>query len=315
LLLQIIYNELNILPTPYYYLVTSHIILSQTVPLCANTPSSQGKYLSILVGDLNDSWASGDSIVVDGIAAAREDNVALTVNTGRHNNGETTSNWGSRNENGPSDGDKCTVDRSLSVSRSEYVAWGLEGDSAARLDGASGAQSEGWESTDGESRVGGGAADDESSGQGVDLVEVKGVIERLGEGGLAESRSDVGVVAGLDGEDRASISKVGWVGDGGSGAEVGSDTDTLEDGGEADEGLGVGGGEVVGALGSGGGAKGLGEEGDVSCFVRGDFHQVGVEGVREAGGNELGLGVVGQTLTVELILEVLEGKSIVKDVD
>jgi hypothetical protein len=53
----------------------------------------------------------------------------------------------------------------------------------------------------------------------------------------------------------------------------------------------------------------------VSCFVRGDFHQVGVEGVREAGSNELGLGIVGQTLTVELILEVLQGKSIVEDVD
>ena len=92
---------------------------------------------------------------------------------------------------------------------------------------------------------------------------------------------------------------------------------TLEDGGQGHEGLGVCGGEGVGAFGDGGGAgagEGGGQEGDVGGFVGGDFHQVLVEGVGETGGEEVGVGVVGETFTVELVLQVLEGESIVEDV-
>ena len=49
-------------------------------------------------------------------------------------------------------------------------------------------------------------------------------------------------------------------------------------------------------------------------LVAGDGHQVLVEGVGEPGGDKVGLGVVGQTLAVELVLEVLQGQSIVEDV-
>lgn len=44
------------------------------------------------------------------------------------------------------------------------------------------------------------------------------------------------------------------------------------------------------------------------------FLEVGVEGVCEAGGNELGLSVVCETFAVELVFEVLQSKSIVQDV-
>ena len=45
-----------------------------------------------------------------------------------------------------------------------------------------------------------------------------------------------------------------------------------------------------------------------------DFLQVGIEGVLHAGLDEVGLGVVLQTLLVEGGLEVLQSQSIVEDV-
>lgn len=48
-------------------------------------------------------------------------------------------------------------------------------------------------------------------------------------------------------------------------------------------------------------------------LVLGDHLQVVVEGRVEAGGCELRLGVVGQTVAVELVLEVLQGEGIVED--
>lgn len=43
--------------------------------------------------------------------------------------------------------------------------------------------------------------------------------------------------------------------------------------------------------------------------------EVGVEWVGESGLDEVLLGVVGKTLTVELILEVLKGQGVVEDVN
>ena len=60
--------------------------------------------------------------------------------------------------------------------------------------------------------------------------------------------------------------------------------------------------------------QGRSQEADVGGLVAGDGHQVLVEGVGEPGGDKVGLGVVGQTLAVELVLEVLQGQSIVEDV-
>ena len=48
-------------------------------------------------------------------------------------------------------------------------------------------------------------------------------------------------------------------------------------------------------------------------LVGGDGHQVLVEGVGKTGGDEVGVGVVGESFTVELVFQVLEGESIVED--
>lgn len=48
-------------------------------------------------------------------------------------------------------------------------------------------------------------------------------------------------------------------------------------------------------------------------FVAGDVFQVVVEGVRECCFDVVSLGVVGETFAVELVLEVLEGESVVED--
>ena len=51
-----------------------------------------------------------------------------------------------------------------------------------------------------------------------------------------------------------------------------------------------------------------------SLVVR-NLTQVLVERVCETSGDEVGLGVVRQTFTVELVLEVIEGESVVEDLD
>lgn len=52
----------------------------------------------------------------------------------------------------------------------------------------------------------------------------------------------------------------------------------------------------------------------MSGLVAGDLLQVAVEGRVKTGGCELFLGEVGQTLAVELVLEVLQGQGVVEDV-
>ena len=122
-------------------------------------------------------------------------------------------------------------------------------------------------------------------------------------------------MASLDGKDRAGVREVVWVGDGCSGSEVGSDSDAFKDRSESDEGGGVSGWEGVSAFCNGGGAKSGGQERNVGCLVRGDFHQIRVEGVGEASVDEVRLRVVGKTFTVELVFEVLESESIIEDFD
>lgn len=143
-------------------------------------------------------------------------------------------------------------------------------------------------------------------------------------------------MAGLDGQDGAGGGEVVAVGDVGSSSEVCGDTDTLEDTGECDERLWVGGREVVCAL-SGGSKTGTGEGGgeeavfgsqdlpiicplknmgflpDVSGLIVGDLLHVGVEGLVEASRGEVRLSVVGETFSVELVLKVLEGQRIVEN--
>jgi hypothetical protein len=153
------------------------------------------------------------------------------------------------------------------------------------------------------------------SGESVDLVEGERGIEWLRERRLLELGSDVGVVAGLNSEDGAGCVQVVGVGNGSSGTEVGADSDTLENGCESNEGGWVGGWEGVDALCDGLVTESLGEERDMGGLIVGDFLEVGVEWVGETGLDEVLLGVVGKTLTVELVLELHEGQGVVEDVN
>lgn len=58
--------------------------------------------------------------------------------------------------------------------------------------------------------------------------------------------------------------------------------------------------------------EGTRQEADVGLLVKVDLHQVGVEGIGEAGGYEVGLGVVCKSLLVELSFKVFESQGIVE---
>lgn len=260
------------------------------------------------VGDLNDGWSSGNGVVSDDVLAASEHNVGLAIDTLWHDDRETTVNWGSINEDGAGEGDECSVEWAGAVHSLEGVALGQESDGAAALDGASGAEGEAGEGLDGKSRVGGRAADDEWGGKGVDFVEVEGSVEGRWERCLVDDGADVGAVTGLNSENGAGGSEVVGAHDRGGGSDVGGNTDTFEHGGKGNELLRGGDSEVVGALSNGSGTSSLepcGQERNVSLLIDGDLLEVGVELVVEAGGGELCLGVVGKTLAVEGILEML----------
>ena len=115
------------------------------------------------------------------------------------------------------------------------------------------------------------------SGESADLVEGERGIEWLRERRLLELGSDVGVVAGLNTENRAGCGQVVGVGNGSSGTEVGADSDTLENGCESSERGWVSGWEGVGALCDGLVTESLGEVRDVGGLIVGDFLEVGIE--------------------------------------
>jgi len=53
----------------------------------------------------------------------------------------------------------------------------------------------------------------------------------------------------------------------------------------------------------------------MSLFIFGDGLEVGVEWISEPGVDEILLSVVAESLSVELVLEVLKGERIVEDLD
>lgn len=91
----------------------------------------------------------------------------------------------------------------------------------------------------------------------------------------------------LGGEDGTGNGDVGGLGDGGSGAEVGRDTDVLNERSGGEERLGVGDtGELVGARLGGGGSERTREERNVLGLVLGDLLEtvsdpLGVTGLLE----------------------------------
>ena len=223
-----------------------------------------------------------------------------------------------RSKDWASDGNESSVDLARSVGSLDNGVGGQESDVRAGRDVAVlGVRDQSREGLDRELDVASWARHDEGGGQGVDLVEGEGGVEGSREWALAESGTDVGGVTGLNGQDRTSGGQVGSGHDVGCGTEVGTDTNTLENGRGSNEGLGVRDTKVVHALSDGlstSFGESSGQERNVGGLVRGDLLEVGVEVGIEPGSGEVGLGVVGKTLTVEFVLEVLQGQSIVEDI-
>lgn len=223
---------------------------------------------------------------------------------------KSTVDSSSLDEGRASDGNEGSID--LAALR------GLEGVvGGGQLDGlaVNGAGKDG-ESLDGQSRVLLGARGDELGSQGVDLVDGERGVKRLSEGSLLQVGTDVRGVTGLNGQDGSSGSEVGLAHDVGSSAEVGGNTNTLEDGGGSQEALGVSDTKGVLASSDGGGTGGLealGEEVDVVGLILGNALDVVVDGRVGTSGSEVSLSEVGKTGAVESVLEVLESQGVVKD--
>jgi hypothetical protein len=109
----------------------------------------------VRVSDFNDGWASRNGLVSDAVLAGSQDNVALAVDSFRNDDLEATIDWCGIGVDGASDGDERSVDVILAVLGSENVARSVKGDNITRLDGARGADAEGWESLERELGFGG----------------------------------------------------------------------------------------------------------------------------------------------------------------
>lgn len=170
------------------------------------------------------------------------------------------------------------------------------------------------EGSDGEGGVAVRARGDEGSSERVGLVEAQRGVEDFAETvTLLDGGGNPRSVTSLDSQDGASGGKVSTVGDVLGGTEVSADTDTLKKGRGGDKGLDVGNTESVSALSGGLVSESLGEEVNVSLLVSRDLDESLSDPVGVSGGAESTGIVGGKRVTVEGVLEVLEGKSVVED--
>lgn len=177
---------------------------------------------------LNNSRTGNDVVVSSLGVTLGENDVALASNTFGNGHAELgRAGAAQRSPDRASNGDKSSVDV---IGRHGHVKARASHQINLRAvhDRRHRGHGEGGESLDGELLVAGRAGGEEGRGDGVDLVEVKGVVEGLGEWGFAESYAEVGTVAGLVGQDAAGCGEVCLVHDGGSGTEVGADTDACD---------------------------------------------------------------------------------------
>ena len=223
--------------------------------------------LTSVVENLEDGWAGNGVVVRWGCAVLGEDNVCLTwlslqksVNDNSkgsrrvayllwdgHLVGDAVSG-GNGGLNGTTwEGDEVGLGRLdlLGHCESQNVTW---------LGNASWGDGNGWVGLEWQaegSSLAIWAGLDERSSQRENVVEALWDVERSWEwrqwvGDLVVT--EVGRVAGLDGEDGTSGGEVVWAGDELSSTEVGADTDTLEEVGGGEEALHIGVAELVLAL-------------------------------------------------------------------
>jgi hypothetical protein len=289
--------------------------------------------LEFLLGNLNNSRPCSNGLIIDLDFASHQHNIALSVNARRHDDFEASLNRSDISVDGHCGSDECCVDGSNAVLWKEDIAGCQKGDGVSWFDEARCAEGEGGERLEGELGlvcIGGRAGDDEWDGECVDFIEGEWVVwgvllviiwetgvcwrtEWMREWWILERSTDVRAMAGLYSENWAGISEVILVCDAGSSSKVRADSYSFKDRCESDEWSWVRGGEAVGAFCNSGITKSSAEEGDVGSLVVGDLFQVVVEGISETSCHEGGLRIVGETLSVELVLEVLESESVVED--
>jgi hypothetical protein len=156
-----------------------------------------------------------------------------------------------------------------------------------------------------------GAAGDEGRSEREDLLGRQGRVERLRHGNDLAGGADERLVASLNRENSGGGGENAGVGNEGAGAEVGGHADVLEDGSGANHAEGIGEAEVVLAR-----LHGLDtslsnstlQENDVGLFRLANVCQVVDLLLCKAESGELLCGELGETLSVELGLEVLEGE-------
>jgi len=177
---------------------------------------------------------------------------------------------------------------------------------------------ESWESFDGKSWVGGGArvGHDEGCSEGVDLIEGLGSVEGTRPGiGLKSNGVNPSIVASLGGQDRSSGSQVRRGVQKLSSTEVSGNTDTLKylrDGDKVFNGLDRE--RIFAGLSRSASQSGL-EELDMlrlmlSNLVDPSTNIVGESSIAEVGSRELA-----EILSVERTLEMLEGESVVENLN
>jgi hypothetical protein len=159
-----------------------------------------------------------------------------------------------------------------------------------------------------------GAGLDELGSKGEDSTGLESGVESSGDRLSSCGDTDESLVTGLDGNDRSSGGKdVGGV-DQGRGAEVGGDTDGLENTGSLDHGIGAGKSSIkvvlagLNRLGAGS-SNGRDEGRDVSGLGLADAHERLDLARSKTQAHEVGHGELGETLLVELGLEVLSSQS------
>ena len=281
-----------------------------------------------VVSDLEDSWASGGVVVSWGLVVLGEDEVSLARSNGTWLEVWNTDLW---DGHGVAAARARKLDRGVATGGDEPSTLGSwdcggvdsEGKNLTGSLGASWGDSDGWESLEAlEDLEGAGwaswAGSDEWCSQGEDIVEAKGNVEWRWEWrqswGLV--LTEVCRVTGLNSQDGSCGGEVVWALYELGGTKVCADTDTLEDVGDGQEGWHISQAESVCALSDWSGTSGSQtsrEEVDVGLLVELDLLQVVEEAGLEAGLLEICLGELGDSLTVEGVLQVLEGQSVLED--
>lgn len=156
-----------------------------------------------------------------------QDNITLPGNTLWDSNHKLTITFvPNRRPDGTSSGDESSMHiRCIHILEALTSHQLDHGPGHGRHHAITGAHSEGRKWLDGQLHIARRTGSDEGRGNSVDLVEIKGVVEGLGEGDLALGCAEIGAVTGFNSEDAAGCGEVGAVHDFGSSTKVSTDTD------------------------------------------------------------------------------------------